>query len=123
MAATLALLARFETDKAFDHDSFCLTAWEIVQRTNEERGKWIAEHTRHEGMTVDCQKRTVELKLLLHSPFKDIPGNWRDRTNFRWNEDYCSDPGWEAAINNQWTITLTVMSANEEIASFRADCH
>jgi len=118
-----ALLISTDPEAAFDHARFCRDASEVVQTANGDRGKWLDEFTRHDGVVVDCEAQTVETKLFVALAFKDIPGNWRDRTNFKWNEDYCNDLAWRDAINHQWQILLIVTSSVDEVERFRAECH
>jgi hypothetical protein len=97
--------------------------WEAVQRTSEERGKWIAENTRHEGMTVDCSKRTVELKLFLQTRHsRTSPATGEIARTSGGTRTIAQTLGGRLQ-SHQWSVTLTVMSAKEETASFRADCH
>lgn len=117
-----ALLVATDLENSFDHSRFCYEASEVAQTANRDLGKWLDEFTRHDGVAVDCDARSIETKLFVRLAFKDIPGNWRDRTNFKWTEDYCNDPAWQAAINHQWKVSLTVTSVNE-VERFRAECH
>jgi hypothetical protein len=112
-----------EAEPSFDHEQFCNAATDIARLQNEDRGKWLDDHTRHDGMTVDREERAVELTLFVQGAFRELVGNWQDRTNYQWSEDYCNDPGWAAAINNQWRVVLTVHSSAGELFSARADCH
>jgi hypothetical protein len=112
-----------ESEPSFDHEQFCLAAKDIERLQNEDRGTWLDDHTRHDGMTVDCEERVVELKLFVQGAFGELVGNWQDRTTYKWSEDYCTDPGWAAAINHQWRVALTVQSGAGELFSVRADCH
>jgi len=122
-AILIASATTAETELPFDHDRFCDAAKDTERRSNEDRGKWIEEDTRYDGITVSCENRTVEFKLFVQLGFIDIPGNWKDRTNYKWSADYCTDPSWAAAINNRWKVALVVRSAIGEDAYFRADCH
>jgi hypothetical protein len=112
-----------EPEPRFDHEKFCIAAQDIERRANADQGTWIDEYTRHEGMTVDCETRAVELRLYVHVPFKDIPGNWQDRVHREWSDDYCTDPAWAASIAQRWRIVLTIRSIGSEQFSARADCH
>jgi hypothetical protein len=85
-----------------------------------ERGKISAATGR---AAYESIKRAVELTLFVQGAFRELVGNWQDRTNYQWSEDYCNDPGWAAAINNQWRVVLTVHSSAGELFSARADCH
>ena len=118
-----ALLISTGPESAFDHARFCHDAGKVMQTANGDRGKWLDEFTRHDGVVLDCEARAVETKLFVTIAFKDIAGNWRDRTNFKWNEDYCNDPAWQAAITHQWKVFLTVTSSVDEVEHFRAACH
>ncbi len=115
--------AAVDLDAAFDHVRFCTDAKEIERQHNKQPGSWLDDHRRHDGMSVDCGERTVELQMFVQGSFSEFVGNWRDRTTYTWNQDYCTDPSWAAGINNQWRITLSVRSAAGELFSVRADCH
>lgn len=112
-----------EPEVPFSHERFCVAARDIEQQSNAGRGTWLDDHTRHDGMSVDCEARAVELKLYVRLPFRELPGNWQDRMGYAWSNDYCGDAGWAASINHHWSVTLTVSSVADETFSSRADCH
>ena len=111
------------TEAAFDHGRFCIGAQDVERRSNTAQGKWLDEYTRHDGMTVNCTERSVNLTLYVAVPFEQIEGNWQDRLNAAWSNDHCSDPAWAASIDNRWSIRLIVNSNTNETISLHADCH
>ena len=120
--ACAALLSQ-DASASFDHAWFCRAAQDVAHRANAQRGSSIDEHTRHEGMTVECASTSVELKLSVDVPFSAMPQYWQDRISMQWSDDYCSDPAWSEAITYRWNITLLVQSTAGETFSVRADCH
>ena len=84
------------------------------RQSNADRGKWLDDPTRHDGMVVDCETRSVELKLYVKLPFNELPRNWQDRMERTWSDDYCGDTAWAASITHHWRVTLIVVSIADE---------
>ena len=116
-------VADADPETPFSHDKFCVAVREIERQSNADRGFWLDETTRHDGMTVDCEAHSVELKLYVKLPFNELPRNWQDRMERTWSDDYCGDTAWAASITHHWRVTLIVVSIADEIVSWRADCH
>ena len=50
----------------FDQDEFCAAVTDVAGRMNARRGKWLDRSTRHDGVSVDCESKTLEAKRFLN---------------------------------------------------------
>src|SRR6476619_7673212 len=51
----------------FDQDEFCVAVTDVARRMNARRGKWLDRSTRHDGVEVDCDAKTLEAHRFLNT--------------------------------------------------------
>ena len=106
----------------FDQHEFCDTVMEIAQRMNSRRGRWLDRSTRHDGVVVDCDAKTLEAKRFINAAPDDMREGWEARKQRQWNAAYCNHESWREAIDNGWSIISTLTFRNGEQAVFVAEC-
>lgn len=67
-------LGRRRTGGALRPRSVCVVVRDVERQSNADRGRWLDDSTRQDGMAVDCE-RSVELKLYVKLPFNELPRN------------------------------------------------
>jgi hypothetical protein len=118
-AATLTLIA--QPALPFDQDEFCQAATEVARRANASAGRWLDRSTRHDGVRVDCESKTVEFRRFLNADPDSMRSDWEERKARDWNSNYCVDQDWREAIDNGWKITSTVTIRTGDRLSFVAE--
>jgi hypothetical protein len=110
---------------SFDEDEFCAAVTDIARRMNARKGKWLDRSTRHDGVVVDCEAKTVEAKRFLNADPAAMREGWQTRKQREWNSAYCNDEPWREAIENGWSVvsTLTFRTGDEVsfVAALRAN--
>jgi hypothetical protein len=107
---------------SFDQDEFCLAITDIATRLNGRKGKWLDRSTRYDGVLVDCEAKTLEVKRFLNADPDSMRAGWKIRKERAWSRDFCSEQLWRKAIDAGWTIISTVTFRSEDQLSFMADC-
>ena len=51
----------------FDQDEFCVAVSDIVRHTNARKGRWLDRSTRHDGVELDCDAKTLEAKRFVNA--------------------------------------------------------
>jgi hypothetical protein len=120
LAITLAVIS--PPALPFDQDDFCNSVTEAAQRMNARRGRWLDRSTRHDGVVVDCEARTLEAKRFVNADSDDMREGWEGRKQRQWNASYCNHESWREAIDNGWSIISTLTFRNGEQAVFVAEC-
>jgi hypothetical protein len=120
LAITLAVIS--PPALPFDQDDFCNSVTEAAQRMNARRGRWLDRSTRHDGVVVDCEARTLEAKRFVNANPDDMREGWEGRKQRQWNASYCNHEHWREAIDNGWSIISTLTFRNGEQAVFVAEC-
>ena len=107
---------------SFNQDKFCSAITDIATRLNARKGKWLDRSTRYEGVVVDCEAKTLEVKRFLNADPDSMRAGWKTRKARAWDRDFCSDQLWRKAIDAGWTIIWTVTFRSEDQLSFMAEC-
>lgn len=107
---------------AFDHAEFCAAKLAEAQSDRLEAGVWLDEVTRNESVAVHCSMRMIEFRRHLDLPPAELTNTWRAREKSRWNRAHCSDPTWQEAIRNGWTIASTLITRTGERIWYTASC-
>ena len=67
----------------FDQDEFCVAVTDIAQRMNARKGNWLDRSTRHDGVEVDCESKTLEAKRFLNTDPDAMREGWEARKQRR----------------------------------------
>jgi len=89
---------------------------------NTRRGKWLDRSTRHDGVEVDCEAKTLEAKRFLNTEPDAMREGWEARKQRQWNATYCNHASWREAIDNGWSVISTLRFRTGEQMSFVAMC-
>jgi len=106
----------------FDQDEFCAAVTDIAQRSNARKGRWLDRTTRHDGVDLDCEAKTLEVKRFLNADPDEMRQGWEARKQREWNSRYCHNDAWREAIDNDWSIISTLMFRTGHQISFVAEC-
>jgi hypothetical protein len=106
----------------FDHDEFCVAVTDIARRVNTRRGKWLDQSTRHDGVVVDCESKTLEARRFLNAEPDAMRQGWETRKQREWNAAYCDNDAWREAIDDGWKIISTLTFRTGEQMSFVSVC-
>ena len=106
----------------FDQDEFCAAVTDIARRMNVRKGRWLDRSTRHDGVELDCDAKTLEAKRLVNADPDEMREGWQARKEREWNARYCADESWREAIDNGWSIVSTLTFRTGEQVSFVAEC-
>jgi hypothetical protein len=107
---------------SFDQDEFCVAVSDIVRHTNARKGRWLDRSTRHDGVELDCDAKTLEAKRFVNADPDDMREGWEARKERQWNAAYCNDDSWREAIDNGWSIISTLTFRTGAQVSFVAEC-
>jgi hypothetical protein len=106
----------------FDQEQFCTAVTDIAHRMNARKGRWLDRSTRHDGVVLDCEAKTLEVKRFLNADPAEMRHGWEARKQRQWKARYCTDESWREAIDNGWTIISTLTFRTGEQLSFVAEC-
>jgi hypothetical protein len=56
----------------FDQDEFCVAVTAIAHRVNARKGRWLDRSTRHDGVELDCEAKTLEVKRFVNADPDDM---------------------------------------------------
>jgi len=90
---------------------------------NARRGKWLDRSTRHDGVEVDCEAKTLEAHRFLNTEPNAMREGWEARKQRQWNAAYCNHESWREAIDNGWSIVSTLTFRTGEQVWFVAECN
>ena len=107
---------------AFNDKDFCVVAEQLAIAAERDIGNWIDRTTRTAGMVVTCATKAVEFKRFSYAPAADMNVAWKERMSAEWSTTHCSSRLWREAIENGWTVTLGVWSADGGHTSLQARC-
>lgn len=107
---------------AFSDREFCIVAQQLVAATQADVGVWIDRQTRNAGMSVSCDRRTVEFTRFTYQPSASMDQAWRERKAADWNAVHCASPVWNEAVRNGWKIVLVQASADGGRVTVAAEC-
>jgi hypothetical protein len=106
----------------FDQDEFCVAVTEVASRMNARKGRWLDRSTRHDGVELDCEAKTLEAKRFMNADPDEMREGWQARKEREWNVRYCNTESWREAIDNGWSIISTITFRTGEQVSFVAEC-
>jgi hypothetical protein len=123
LALTLcAIAAQVASAHAFDDAAFCKALKDYAEKTKADAGTMLEQTTRFDGMVVLCGARVVNLYHFVTVPASRLRDGWQGRKQKQWNEIYCLDPPWRAAIAAGWTVKDTVTFVDGTRVSLTAEC-
>lgn len=106
----------------FNQDEFCAAVTDIAGRMNARKGRWLDRSTRHDGVELDCEAKTLEVKRFLNPDPDEMRQGWEARKQREWNARYCHNDAWREAIDNDWSIISTLTFRTGHQISFVAEC-
>jgi hypothetical protein len=106
----------------FDQDEFCAAITDIASHEPTRKGRWLDRSTRHNGVELDCESKTFEVKRFVNADPDEMREGWETRKEREWNARYCNDDSWREAIDNGWSIISTLTFRTAEQVSFVAEC-
>jgi hypothetical protein len=118
-ATASAALAFAGPSSAVETEQICQAATVHARAANAEVGLWLDRHTRHDGVEVVCNIRTVQFRRFVNAPEK----GWQERKATEWNSINCSNRVWRLAIDEGWMIVGTFTTASGERADVIASCN
>ena len=114
MAATGFVLAPRPV-LAFDDEQFCVAAKQVLRASAGDVGTWTDRLTRHDGIDIGCDLKTVHFKRYYKAPASALRGaQWRERQAEVWESATCNRPMWRDAVGNGWVVSATVTAATGE---------
>jgi hypothetical protein len=122
LAITLALPLIPSPALPFDQDEFCVAVTHVARRMDARRGKWLDRSTRHDGVEVDCESKTLEAKRFINADPDAMREGWEARKESEWDAAYCNHEPWRDAIDNGWSIISTLTFSTGQQISFVAEC-
>jgi hypothetical protein len=121
-AAIAVSLATLTPALAFDDKQFCVAARQLAIAAEKDVGNWIDRQTRSAGMSVGCERRTVEFTRFTYMASASMTEEWKAARASEWSKAQCASDVWSEAIGNGWNITLNVGAADGGRATFKAQC-
>ncbi len=118
----VCLLAAMVPAFAFNDREFCVVAQQLATATQGDVGVWIDRMTRNAGMSVSCDRRTVEFTRFTYAPSASMDQAWKERKAADWNAVHCASPVWNEAIRSGWKIMLSQASADGARVTIAAQC-
>ena len=76
----------------------------------------------HDGVELDCEAKTLEVKRFLNANPDETRHGWEERKQREWNARYCFDESWREAIDNDWSIIATLNFRTGDQVSLVAAC-
>jgi hypothetical protein len=107
---------------AYTDDEFCQGFQEASATSKKDAGTWIDAATRFDGIVVLCGVKTVTFKKYLNRTLDKMESNWRTKHQRGWNDIYCNQEVWKAAILQGWSVIDDYDSPIGEHTSFFANC-
>jgi hypothetical protein len=106
----------------FDQDEFCAAVTEIASRINARKGRWLDRSTRHDGVELDCETKTLEVRRFVNAEPHEMRQGWATRKEREWKAHYCNHDAWRDAIDGGWSIISTFTFRTGEQISVVAEC-
>jgi hypothetical protein len=119
--AGAAALGFCQDAAAVESEQICQAATLHARAADADVGLWLDRQTRHDGIQVVCNIRTVQFRRFLnvHAP----ASSWHARKAEEWNSINCSDRVWRIAIDDGWMIMETITTPSGEHADMIATCN
>jgi hypothetical protein len=106
-----------------DNEGLCLELIHIARAENATVGMWQNPVWRNDGVSVSCERRTIQFKLFLNLSSQEITPEYNQRAADRWNASHCSLQAWRDAIADGWQIELFIAMLKRESETFDAMCN
>jgi hypothetical protein len=106
----------------FTDDAFCAASTQAASNLKAEGPKWADQVTRNDGMTVDCEGKSVEFKKFLKLNAGDMQHGWEDQMQQAMNQTYCQDPAMALAMQHGWTLNVNISMADGTTLPVAVDC-
>jgi hypothetical protein len=105
---------------AADAEQICQAAKLHANAANADVGVWLDRQTRHDGVDVVCNIRTVQFRRFFNvrTPAKD----WHAQKSAEWSSANCAHQVWRTAIDDGWMIVAAFTTAAGEHADVIATC-
>lgn len=121
--AALTLTALAPASQAQDAEkAYCLDLTHRAVRMNAQAGKWLDRFTRHDGVSVNCEDKRVEVRRFMAATPASMGDGWEDRQEREWNATQCRDARSREAIEKGWTVRAIYTTAAGRNVSFDAEC-
>ena len=108
--------------RAFDDRDFCSAAAQLALAAEQDIWLWLDRVTRNGGMSVWCDRKTVEFKRFTYASSVSMTNEWKARKASEWNAAQCGSALWGEAIRQGWKVDLSVTAADGGRATFSAKC-
>jgi hypothetical protein len=95
---------------AFDHEEFCVAAKQVLRAAAADVGTWTDRLTRHDGIDIGCDLKTVHFKRFYRSASAPSTA-WMEKQAEIWEGAYCSRSLWRDAVANGWVVSATVTTS------------
>jgi hypothetical protein len=95
---------------AFDHEQFCVAAKQVLRASAVDVGTWTDRLTRHDGIDIGCDLKTVHFKRFYKSASAPSEA-WMEKQAEIWEGAYCSRSLWRDAVANGWVVSATVTTS------------
>ncbi len=105
----------------FDDAAFCKQMEAFKANGEVDVGKMVDKYTRNDGIAVLCGNKIVDFKKFMFANQNDMREGWQDRKAAQWNSIYCEGE-WLEAINNGWTVALTLVTQDGKRFWHKATC-
>ena len=121
--AALTLTALAPASHAQDAEkAYCLDLTHRAVRMNAQAGKWLDRFTRHDGVSVNCDDKRVEVRRFVAATPASMGDDWEERRERGWNAEQCSNARSLQAIEKGWTVRAVYTTAAGRNVSFDAEC-
>jgi hypothetical protein len=95
---------------AFDDEQFCVAAKQVLKAAAVDIGTWTDRLTRHDGIDIGCDLKTVHFKRFYKSASAPSTA-WMEKQAEIWESAYCSRSLWREAVENGWVVSATVTTS------------
>jgi hypothetical protein len=102
--------------------AYCLDLTHRAVRMNAQAGKWLDRFTRHDGVSINCDDKRVEVRRFMAAAPASMGEDWENRLEREWNATQCRDPRSREAIEKDWTVRAIYTTAAGRNVSFDAEC-
>jgi hypothetical protein len=95
---------------AFDDEQFCVAAKQVLKAAAGDVGTWTDRLTRHDGIDIGCDLKTVHFKRFYKSASAPSTA-WMEKQAEIWESAYCGRSLWREAVENGWVVSATVTTS------------
>jgi hypothetical protein len=122
LAALLFVSATPARSAEFSDDQFCAASTQAAKDFDAKGPTWADQVTRSDGLTVDCEGKSIEYKKFVKLNAADMQHGWEDQMQQAWNQIYCSDAPVAAAIANGWTVNVALTMQDNATLPITVSC-